>query len=43
MFLGLLGDALVVGEAWATVGWVVAALTLADAALVWVGRALPRG
>jgi DHA1 family inner membrane transport protein len=43
MSSALLGGVLVAAEAWATMGWVAAALSLAGAALVWVGRVRPHG
>ncbi len=41
MSSALLGGVLVAAEAWATMGWVAAALSLAGATLVWVGRVRP--
>lgn len=38
MSSALLGGILVAAEAWATMAWVAAALSLVGAALVWVGR-----
>jgi predicted MFS family arabinose efflux permease len=43
MSSALLGGVLVAAEAWATMGWVAAALSLSGAALVWLGRLRPRG
>jgi MFS transporter, DHA1 family, inner membrane transport protein len=43
MSSALLGGLLVAVEAWATMGWVAAALSLAGAVLAWVGRARPHG
>jgi DHA1 family inner membrane transport protein len=42
MSAALLGGVLVAAQAWATMGWVAAALSLAGAALVWFGRMRPR-
>lgn len=41
MCSALLGGLLVAAEAWATMGWLAAGLSLAGAALVWMGRAQP--
>ena len=42
MSSALLGGLLVSVQAWATMGWGAAALSLAGAVLVWVGRAQPQ-
>ena len=42
MTSALLGGLLVAAEAWATMGWVAAALSLTGAALAWFGRARPQ-
>jgi predicted MFS family arabinose efflux permease len=43
MASALLGGVLVAAQAWATMGWVAAALSVAGAALVWTGRARTPG
>ena len=43
MSSALLGGVLVAAQAWATMGWVAAGLSVTGAGLVWVGRARPRG
>jgi DHA1 family inner membrane transport protein len=43
MSSALLGGILVAAEAWTTMGWVAASLSLAGATLAWVGRARPPG
>jgi len=42
MSSALLGGVLVAAEAWATMGWVAAALSVTGAALVWIGRVRPQ-